>query len=115
MLGIGYGSRISAAPGVLIEYFGLQNVGTVLGVFFTASGLSALFGPLLASLVVDFTGSYNGVSFLRSQPASSALSQSLRLIVIISPSTARPPARHKLCRVLFKIERIRPSPVAIWL
>ena len=48
VLGIAYGSRIAAVPGVLIEYFGLQNVGTVLGVFFTASGLSALLGPLLA-------------------------------------------------------------------
>jgi len=38
VLGIGYGSRISAVPGVLIEYFGLQNVGTLLGVFFTALG-----------------------------------------------------------------------------
>ena len=60
VLGIGYGSRISAVPGVLIEYFGLQNVGTVLGVFFTASGLSALFGPLLAGLAVDLTASYSG-------------------------------------------------------
>ena len=60
VLGIGYGSRISAVPGVLIEYFGLQNVGTLLGVFFTASGLSALLGPLLAGLVVDLTASYSG-------------------------------------------------------
>src|SRR5205814_1629696 len=60
VLGIGYGSRISAVPGVLIEYFGLQNVGTLLGVFFTASGLSALLGPLLAGLAVDLTASYSG-------------------------------------------------------
>jgi predicted MFS family arabinose efflux permease len=60
VLGIGYGSRISAVPGVLIEYFGLQNVGTLLGVFFTASGLSALLGPLLAGLAVDLSGSYSG-------------------------------------------------------
>jgi MFS family permease len=45
---------------VLIEYFGLQNVGTVLGVFFTASGISALLGPLLAGLAVDLTGGYRG-------------------------------------------------------
>jgi MFS family permease len=60
VLGTAYGSRIAAVPGVLIEYFGLQNVGTVLGVFFTASGLSALFGPLLAGLAVDLTGGYFG-------------------------------------------------------
>jgi OFA family oxalate/formate antiporter-like MFS transporter len=60
VLSIGYGSRISAVPGVLIEYFGLQNVGALLGVFFTASGLSALLGPLLAGLAVDLTASYSG-------------------------------------------------------
>jgi MFS family permease len=60
VLGIGYGSRISLVPGVLIECFGLQNLGTVLGVFFSASGLSALLGPLLAGLAVDLTGSYSG-------------------------------------------------------
>jgi MFS family permease len=64
VLGIAYGSRIAAVPGVLIEYFGLQNVGTVLGVFFTASGVSALLGPLLAGLAVDLTGGYfGGIAF----------------------------------------------------
>ena len=33
VLGAAYGSRIAAVPGVLIEYFGLHNVGTVLGHF----------------------------------------------------------------------------------
>ena len=60
LLGIAYGSRIAAVPGVLIDYFGLQNVGTVLGAFFTASGLSALLGPLLAGIAVDLTGGYRG-------------------------------------------------------
>jgi MFS family permease len=57
---VAYGSRIASVPGVLIEYFGLQNVGTVLGVFFTASGVSALLGPLLAGIAVDLTASYTG-------------------------------------------------------
>jgi hypothetical protein len=60
VLGIAYGSRISAVPGVLIDYFGLQNVGTVLGVFFPASGLSALLGPLLAGIAVDLIGGHGG-------------------------------------------------------
>jgi MFS family permease len=60
VLGVAYGSRIAAVPGVLIEYFGLQNVGAVLGTFFTASGVSALLGPLLAGIAVDLTGSYSG-------------------------------------------------------
>jgi len=64
VLGLGYGSRISLVPSVLIECFGLQNLGTMLGVFFTASGLSALLGPLLAGLFVDLTGSYKGAVLL---------------------------------------------------
>ena len=38
VLGTAYGSRIAAVPGVLIEYFGLQNVGTVLGGIFHRLG-----------------------------------------------------------------------------
>jgi len=60
MLGLAYGGRISLVPSVLIECFGPQNLGTVLGVFFTASGMSALLGPLLAGFLVDLTGSYQG-------------------------------------------------------
>jgi len=66
VLGIGYGSRISAVPGVLIEYFGLQNVGTLLGVFFTASGLSALLGPLLAGPLSILLPAMAGALSLRS-------------------------------------------------
>jgi MFS family permease len=64
LLGLGYGVRISLMPVVLIEFFGLGNLGAVLGAFFTASGVSALCGPLLAGLVVDYTGSYQwGITF----------------------------------------------------
>ena len=45
-------------PAVLIEFFGLQNLGGLLGVFFTASGFSAVLGPPVAGLIVDYTGSY---------------------------------------------------------
>ena len=57
-LGLAYGSRISLVPSVLIKCFGLENLGTMLGVFFTASGVSAMLGPLIAGIVVDLTGSY---------------------------------------------------------
>jgi MFS family permease len=62
VLGLGYGVRIALMPVVLIELFGLQNLGAVLGVFFTATGISALLGPPLAGLIVDFTGSYRWVA-----------------------------------------------------
>lgn len=63
-LGLSYGARISLMPGVLIEFFGLENLGTTLGVFFTASGFSAALGPPLAGLAIDYTGSYRwGIAF----------------------------------------------------
>lgn len=57
-LGLAYGIRISLMPGVLIEYFGIRNLGAVLGIFFTGSGISAVAGPLVAGLIVDWTDSY---------------------------------------------------------
>jgi MFS family permease len=58
LLGLGYGLRISLTPVVLIEFFGLGNLGAILGIFFTASGISALCGPILAGLIIDHTGNY---------------------------------------------------------
>ena len=64
LLGLGYGVRISLTPVVLIEFFGLGNLGAILGIFFTASGISALCGPILAGLIIDYTGSYQwGIVF----------------------------------------------------
>ncbi|WP_158933133.1 MFS transporter [Acidisphaera sp. S103] len=57
-LGLGYGLRMSLMPSVLIELFGVQHLGAVLGIFFTASGVSAILGPPLAGFVVDMTGNY---------------------------------------------------------
>jgi MFS family permease len=65
VLGLGYGVRIALMPVVLIEFFGLGNLGAVLGVFFTASAVSSLSGPLLTGLIIDQTGSYAwGVVFM---------------------------------------------------
>lgn len=64
LLGLGYGIRISLTPVVLIEFFGLGNLGAILGIFFTASGISALCGPILAGLIIDYSGSYRwGILF----------------------------------------------------
>lgn len=64
LLGLGYGLRISLMPVVLIEFFGLGNLGAILGIFFTASGISALCGPILAGLIIDYTGGYQwGIVF----------------------------------------------------
>jgi MFS family permease len=64
VLGFAYGIRISLVPAVLIELFGLQHLGLILGVFFTASGLAAVLGPALAGFIVDATGSFQwGIAF----------------------------------------------------
>lgn len=64
VLGLGYGVRIALMPVILIELFGLQSLGAVLGVFFTATGVSALVGPPLAGFIVDNTGSYRWAAAL---------------------------------------------------
>ncbi|MGD9616895.1 MAG: MFS transporter [Alphaproteobacteria bacterium] len=60
VLGMSYGSRIAAVPAVLIELFGAAHLGTMLGVFFTATGLAAVIGPGLAGLAVELSGGYGG-------------------------------------------------------
>ena len=60
VLGINYGSRIAAVPAVLIECFGIDDLGTTLGIFFTGTGLAALLGPPLAGFAVDLGGGYHG-------------------------------------------------------
>lgn len=57
-LGLGYGIRIALMPAVLIEYFGLVNLGALLGTFFTASGIAAFVGPLAAAAIMDQTGDF---------------------------------------------------------
>ena len=91
VLGIGYGSRISAVPGVLIEYFGLQNVGTLLGVFFTASGALGLARTvsLPASQSISLPAIAGAWYSLRSRQGFSALSRSLRFVATVSPSAAQ--------------------------
>jgi MFS family permease len=58
VLGLFYGIRIALMPVILIELFGLQSLGAVLGLFFTATGVSALLGPPLAGFIVDHAGGY---------------------------------------------------------
>jgi MFS family permease len=60
VLGINYGSRIAAVPAVLIGLFGVDGLGTTLGVFFTATGLAALLGPTLAGVAIELSGGYRG-------------------------------------------------------
>ncbi|HEX5455140.1 MAG TPA: MFS transporter [Stellaceae bacterium] len=60
VLGTAYGVRIAAVPVVLIEFFGVEKLGSTLGIFFTATGVAALLGPSLAGLAVELSGGYRG-------------------------------------------------------
>lgn len=64
ILGLGYGVRIALVPGMLIALFGLGNLGTMLGVFFTATGVASVLGPVAAGVIVDISGGYEwGIIF----------------------------------------------------
>ena len=57
-LGFGYGGWVVLATVMLGDFFGLKNLGVILGAFFT-SGISAgILGPLMGGIVFDSTGSY---------------------------------------------------------
>ena len=84
-LGTAYGSRIAAVPSVLIEFFGPENLATTLGIFFTATGVAALLGPMLAGVAVKLSGGYaGGIAF--------ALAVGLLGFAVIAPlDDVRPP------------------------
>jgi MFS family permease len=58
VMGLGYGGYVGLAPAVTSEFFGVQNLGRVLGTYYTSAGFGALVGPPLAGLTIDRTGSY---------------------------------------------------------
>ena len=57
VLGIAYGVRIALVAPVLIEVFGASRLGSLLGTFFTATGIAGLAAPTAASLAVNYWGS----------------------------------------------------------
>lgn len=56
--GIGYGALLSLFPSMTSDYYGLKNFGSNYGVLYTAWGISGAIGPVIASAVVDATGTY---------------------------------------------------------
>jgi MFS family permease len=58
-MGAAYGGVVALAPAVVAELFGVQGLGAILGSLYTSSAISALVGPPLAGLVIDWTGSYS--------------------------------------------------------
>jgi len=58
VLGIGYGGFVALSPVVLADRLGVAGMGSMLGLFYTASGLGGLIGPPSAGAIIDATGSY---------------------------------------------------------
>lgn len=64
VLGLAYGVRIALVTSVLIELFGIKDLGAVLGVFFTGNAVAALLAPMLAGALIDYSGRYGwGIIF----------------------------------------------------
>ena len=58
VLGVGYGGFVALGPVVLADLFGVDRLGGLLGVLYTAVGVGSALGPPAAGLAVDLTGSY---------------------------------------------------------
>lgn len=56
VFGIGYGGFVALLPAVVAERFGVQRLGGVLGVLYTANVLGAGAGPLVAGLLIQRHG-----------------------------------------------------------
>jgi len=85
VLGLAYGLRIALVAPVIIAFFGVKNLGALLGVFFTATGIAGLLGPLFAGLAVDATGGYQLAILL-------AIAMGAAAFLAILPLTDPPPA-----------------------
>jgi len=60
ILGFVYGGTAVLCPVMLGGFFGLKNIGTIIGMWVTSGVPAGLLGPLLAGMVFDATGSYFG-------------------------------------------------------
>ena len=58
------------APAVTASLFGVQGLGQLLGVLFTALGLACLVGPPVAGLVIDYSHTFHGVPFYAAAAAA---------------------------------------------
>ena len=58
VVGFSYGACLSLFPATAADRWGTKNMGVNYGILFTAWGVGGVIGPLLASKIVDRTGSY---------------------------------------------------------
>ena len=58
LVGFNYGACLSLFPATAADYWGTKNLGLNYGILFTAWGVGGVFGPNLAGMIADSTGSY---------------------------------------------------------
>lgn len=56
--GLFHGARVSAASGILGEFFGMRSLGALIGLTFALSQLAGAIAPYVAGFIFDTTGSY---------------------------------------------------------
>lgn len=58
LIGFSYGALLSVFPSTTGDYFGTKNLGVNYGLVFTAWGFGGVFGPIMAGMIKDATGSF---------------------------------------------------------
>jgi MFS family permease len=58
IFGLGFGGAFNAPPLIAFEYFGIDDVGTILGWFMLFFGVGTSTGALVSGLIYDRSGSY---------------------------------------------------------
>lgn len=59
LVGFCYGACLSLFPSACADYWGTKNLGMNYGLLFTAWGVGGVFGPVLAGIIADNTGTYH--------------------------------------------------------
>jgi OFA family oxalate/formate antiporter-like MFS transporter len=58
-VGFNYGALLALFPSTTGDYFGTKNLGVNYGLIFTAWGFGGVFGPVMAGMIRDATGSFS--------------------------------------------------------
>jgi MFS family permease len=59
MFGLGYGGVFNAPPLIAFEHFGIEKVGTILGLYMMFFGVGTSSGGLISGMIFDRTRNYS--------------------------------------------------------
>ena len=66
--GLGFGAFGALIPLIIVEQFGMKNLGSLMGINLMLTSITMAIGPLVAGMIHDQTGSYRnaflGISIL---------------------------------------------------